>query len=599
MDETIRKIEKETDPIISVIIPVHNSEKYLEECLNSVCSQTISNIEIICVDDASADGSLNILQKYAEKDSRFRIIHHEVSKGPGITRQDGTDTAKGKYIHYLDSDDSIDADAYEKILKHIPSEDIDMVIFLYRFYDDRTGQISYFPSFTTLFDRGSRTKEVNFSDHAELLIHQTVVPWNKIYRRDFLIANDLRFTDYYYDEDRFFCYCVSARAKRIILFNDWLINYRVSNTDSITKSAGKNRIPCVISVAEEIEKYFSAYDRNITQIIAEANFNQILLIYSKGSISIRQENIPLLQNYFRSHDINQIRPPFGFYPWYPQYQIITGEWENFLEIYEKIIPIVVPASNNAEKFLNNLLSVASKEMYYDIYFFEDKKPGEPVFQLPIINLPTNIHVHSINLHWEANKYKGYEKLVLSQLENLILLVPGLLLQYSKLFYVPGNCAFENGLLWGGKNKNSDLLMNSSCGTLKLKGIIVNCEKILQKKILDHFFDYCWELSLEKPYAESIFQKVYPETIKLNEISYESIKRENFLQNFYKKISRDIVYLFYKNKLTKIIYEFLIEKKLENFQTIQRKLQLFLYTHQWNIGLHFLCFVLFSDGRFKW
>ena len=89
---------------VSVIIPVYNTEKYLEECLKSVINQTLKVIEIICIDDGSTDNSPDILKEYSEKDGRIRI-YSQTNKGQGAARNRGIDLAKGEYVYFIDSDD--------------------------------------------------------------------------------------------------------------------------------------------------------------------------------------------------------------------------------------------------------------------------------------------------------------------------------------------------------------------------------------------------------------------------------------------------------------------------------------------------------------
>ena len=91
-------------PKISIIIPVYNTEKYLHECLDSVINQTLKDIEIICIDDGSADNSYQVLQGYADKDSRFVILQQE-NKGAGRARNNGLKNATGEFVAFLDSDD--------------------------------------------------------------------------------------------------------------------------------------------------------------------------------------------------------------------------------------------------------------------------------------------------------------------------------------------------------------------------------------------------------------------------------------------------------------------------------------------------------------
>ena len=100
---------------VSVIIPVYNTEKYLEKCLYSVCNQTLSDIEIICINDCSTDNSREILNKYAADDERIKIINFEENKGAAAARNAGIDAATGEYIGFVDSDDYPDLDFYEKL----------------------------------------------------------------------------------------------------------------------------------------------------------------------------------------------------------------------------------------------------------------------------------------------------------------------------------------------------------------------------------------------------------------------------------------------------------------------------------------------------
>ena len=92
------------EPIVSVIIPVYNAEKFLKQCLNSVISQTLKEIEIICVDDGSTDNTNAILKAFSEKDQRITVIHQQ-NAGAGAARNNGLRRAKGKYLSFLDADD--------------------------------------------------------------------------------------------------------------------------------------------------------------------------------------------------------------------------------------------------------------------------------------------------------------------------------------------------------------------------------------------------------------------------------------------------------------------------------------------------------------
>ena len=114
---------------ISVILPVYNVEKYLHVCLNSVLNQTYQDFEIICIDDASTDSSLEILEYFAKKDSRVKIIKQDFNQGPGHSRNCGLNVAKGKYIFFLDGDDWIDFNTFEVLVKKAEDNNLDLLFF--------------------------------------------------------------------------------------------------------------------------------------------------------------------------------------------------------------------------------------------------------------------------------------------------------------------------------------------------------------------------------------------------------------------------------------------------------------------------------------
>ncbi len=104
-------------PKVSIIIPVFNTEKYLKKCLDSVLNQTLSDIEVICINDCSKDNSLEILKEYSNKDKRLKLIDFKVNQGVSIARNKGVSESSGDYIGFIDSDDFVELDFYEKLYK--------------------------------------------------------------------------------------------------------------------------------------------------------------------------------------------------------------------------------------------------------------------------------------------------------------------------------------------------------------------------------------------------------------------------------------------------------------------------------------------------
>lgn len=112
---------------VSIIVPVYNVEKYLRKCLDSLINQTLKDIEIICVNDGSKDNSPKILEEYAKKDNRIIVINQE-NAGLSVARNSGIDIAKGEYIGFVDSDDWIDLDFFEKLYYSATSNDTDIAV---------------------------------------------------------------------------------------------------------------------------------------------------------------------------------------------------------------------------------------------------------------------------------------------------------------------------------------------------------------------------------------------------------------------------------------------------------------------------------------
>lgn len=111
---------------ISAILPVYNVEQYIKDCLDSIINQTMDDIEIICVNDGSLDNSLQVLEEYAQKDARIKIISQE-NQGQGIARNNGLKIANGEYITFIDPDDWVDVDMFEKMYNSAKKFDSDFV----------------------------------------------------------------------------------------------------------------------------------------------------------------------------------------------------------------------------------------------------------------------------------------------------------------------------------------------------------------------------------------------------------------------------------------------------------------------------------------
>lgn len=235
---------------LSIIVPVFNMEKYLEKCLSSIASQNYLNMEIICVNDGSTDSSLKILKKFAAVDNRFVIIDKK-NTGYGNTLNIGIQKALGEYIGIVESDDFIVSDIFIKLISIAKKLDIDVLKGNYNFYyENEKAQFKY-----NEILKGCPYDEIINSMKYENLFEISPSVWSAIYKKDFLINNNIKFleTPGASYQDISFTFKVFLYAKRVYLLKDAIINYRFDNADSSVYNPEK--IFCVCNEFEEIESH--------------------------------------------------------------------------------------------------------------------------------------------------------------------------------------------------------------------------------------------------------------------------------------------------------------------------------------------------------
>lgn len=207
---------------VSIIIPVYNAEKYLRQCLDSVVNQTLKDIEIICVNDGSPDNSLEILQEYAKKDDRIKIIN-KVNGGVSSARNVGLEVAQGEFIGFVDSDDYIDLNYYENLYNRakVTCSDIVVAEYIYRFRDKKK---------KVFLKVDKSVVTTNVKEKFECLyLPDFCYLGNKIYKRDFL---EVRFPEGVTYEDIYFTTHVLAQDGRMAVAENATYYYR-NNADSI------------------------------------------------------------------------------------------------------------------------------------------------------------------------------------------------------------------------------------------------------------------------------------------------------------------------------------------------------------------------------
>lgn len=215
--------------LITIIVPVYQVNQFLSQCLDSLVNQTYKNLEIILIDDGSDDGSELICDKYAQKDSRIKVIHQS-NKGLSEARNTGLEAAQGDYIAFVDSDDIVSTKYIESLYTLIIEHNADISICSYiKSQNEQTDNSKEAKIYVT------NAKQMLQSWHGEHKYVETVV-WNKLYRKEvFNLPDKLRFPAAKNHEDVYISHLLINRAQNIVITSQKLYTYRVRN-GSITKS---------------------------------------------------------------------------------------------------------------------------------------------------------------------------------------------------------------------------------------------------------------------------------------------------------------------------------------------------------------------------
>lgn len=226
---------------ISIIVPAYNAEKYINKCIQSLLNQSKKEIEIIVINDGSTDKTEEIIKKY--KDKRIKY-YKNTNQGIGKTRNFGINKAIGKYLMFVDSDDYISREACEHLFNKIEKDKSDIVVCDYYKVKNNKEEKNEIVDFgiTTLKDKPELINKIN------------TAPWNKIYRRDLIIKENITFVENTKYEDSPFVLKALDKAKSISKLNEYL-NYYVIHGNSET-TVRDERVYDFFKIIEMNRKYF-------------------------------------------------------------------------------------------------------------------------------------------------------------------------------------------------------------------------------------------------------------------------------------------------------------------------------------------------------
>lgn len=287
------------EPVISVLMPSLNVARYIRECILSVLKQTREDMEIICIDAGSTDGTLEILQEYARNDPRMRVILSD-RKSYGYQMNLGLDAARGKYIGIVETDDWAEPDMFEKLVALAEKNDADMVKSDFWRYSPQNDPENR-PE--KQYAKCPCEKVITLSDCPELMMITASI-WSGIYRTEFLRKNGIRFNETkgasFQDMSFFFQVCLLA--KRMYLTSARYLHYRIDNPNSSVKAGDK--LFCVCDEAAFTERIMAErkdMDPEYKKIYCAAKYDKYLWNFNRVIPEEQRKFFETMQREFKQH----------------------------------------------------------------------------------------------------------------------------------------------------------------------------------------------------------------------------------------------------------------------------------------------------------
>lgn len=288
---------------ISVIIPVYNTEEYLKECIDSILNQTIDLFEVIIVDDGSTDGSLALINEYAENHSNIYVVSQQNS-GLGAARNMGLKIARGEYIYFIDSDDILEKNALEYCYNLASKNKLDMLIFESDIFGNiETENTEQYMFHRRINDIGQVLNGIEFIEKNYCKVSLLNIPFT-LYLRKFLINNDLFFLEQTkYEDVDFYHKTIGCNPKMMVIDNIFYHRrYRQNSimTSKVTEISIMNKINIYNSIMNNssealIKLYYMIGARGIRKALQECK---------KNKISLDKKNKNRVLKIIKSIDIN-------------------------------------------------------------------------------------------------------------------------------------------------------------------------------------------------------------------------------------------------------------------------------------------------------
>lgn len=283
----------QTAPLISVLVPIYNVERYLEECLDSLRAQTLSEFEVLCINDGSTDGSRALIQRYVAMDARFKLID-KPNSGYGASMNQGLEAATGTYIAVLESDDMFAPQALELLYQALSTSKAPVAKANFTLYWSEPQKRT--ESFDVVGSFAGKTFYPSCEGHE--IFYQKPSIWSALYSRAFLDENHIRFleTPGASYQDASFSFKVFAAASRVSCIADEVLLYRQDNEASSVNAPGK--VFCVCDEYTEMQTWLAhrpELEVRLKNVLAHMKLNTYLWNYNRLSPELRKEFFPTMR----------------------------------------------------------------------------------------------------------------------------------------------------------------------------------------------------------------------------------------------------------------------------------------------------------------
>lgn len=289
-------------PKVSVIVPVYNTEKYLEKCLDSLIFQTLEDVEIVIVNDGSTDGSKEILEKYKAKyPERIQLMHKE-NGGQATARNLALKHCRGEYVGFLDSDDFIKAEMFEKMYTAAVKEQADYVSCGYTDITYEDGKEIVLQKYVAS-KKANETKDMFFGALASPFLH--------LYKREILEESKVEFTEGYIYEDTAFYLNLIPYIERIVTIEEALA-VRVRRSNSTMSTFKKERVRHIMPVLEStieyykkngfLDAYFKELEFFCVKVLLCSSMVRICRVAKyRDSVELANETLQFIDKYFANY----------------------------------------------------------------------------------------------------------------------------------------------------------------------------------------------------------------------------------------------------------------------------------------------------------